>query len=177
MRKGTLRVVNKCQCGLNFADLNFHREDFMIRRELLGALSITAAGLVGAIGRVARADQDEHHGEVHESCLKHCQACKRECDEAFHHCYAKLAEGEKAYAKALHLVADCTGFCDLSATLIGRRSSLMVHACAACTEACKTCGAECDQLDLPKLKNCAKACRDCEASCRAMVKSLVGHHD
>ncbi|MFI5458734.1 MAG: hypothetical protein ACHRXM_25175 [Isosphaerales bacterium] len=58
----------------------------MIRRELLGALSITAAGLVGAIGGVARADQEDHHDEVHEGCLNKCQACKRECDEAFHHC-------------------------------------------------------------------------------------------
>jgi hypothetical protein len=49
----------------------------MIRRELLGALSVTAAGLVGAIGRIARADQDEHHGEVHERCLKHCQGLPR----------------------------------------------------------------------------------------------------
>jgi hypothetical protein len=33
----------------------------MICRELLGALSVTAAGLVGTIGRVARADHDVPH--------------------------------------------------------------------------------------------------------------------
>jgi len=153
-----------------------HREHTMIRRELLGALGITAAGLAGAIGRVARADQEDHHDEVHESCLKNCQACERECDEAFHHCYARLAEGKKEYAKVLHLVADCAGFCDLSATLMARRSSLMVHACAACAAACQACGAECDQYNEPKLKDCARACHDCEASCRAMVKFMGEHH-
>jgi hypothetical protein len=148
----------------------------MVRRELLGALSITAAGLVGAMGRVVRADHEDHHDEVHESCLKNCLACKRECDEAFHHCATAVAEGKKEYAKALHLVADCAAFCDLAATLMARRSSLMIHACEACAAACQACGALCDQYQMPKLKDCARACHDCEASCRAMVKALGGHH-
>jgi hypothetical protein len=148
----------------------------MVRRELLGALSITAAGLLGAIGRVARADHENHHDEVHESCLKNCLACKLECDQAFHHCTAALAEGKKEYARALHLVADCAAFCDLSATLIARHSSLMVHACAACASACQECGSECDKFNMPKLKDCARACHNCESACRAMVKSAGDHH-
>jgi hypothetical protein len=143
----------------------------MIRRELFGALGITAAGLAGAIGRSARADEQDHHDEVHEGCLKNCQACKRECDEAFHFCYSVLAEGKKEYAKALHLVADCAPFCDLSAALIARRSTLMTVACEACAHACQACGNECEKFTDPDLKDCARACRDCEASCRAMIKS------
>jgi hypothetical protein len=50
-----------------------------------------------------------------------------------------VAAGKKEYAKALHLVADCAKFCDLSADLIASRSPFMVHACLACTEACKAC--------------------------------------
>jgi hypothetical protein len=147
----------------------------MVRRELLGVLSISAAGLAGAIGRVARADDEGPHDEVHERCLKNCQACKRECDEAFHESAVALAEGKKEFAKALSLVADCAAFCDLSATIMARRSSLMIHACAACAAACQACGLECDQLDVPKLKECARICRDCEASCRAMVKAMGGN--
>jgi hypothetical protein len=153
-----------------------HWENVMIRREILGALSITAAGLVGAIGRVARADQEGHHDEAHENCFTNCQACKRKCDEAFHFCSDALAQGEREYAKPLHLVADCAAFCGLSATLIARRSPLMALACAACAEACKVCGTECDKFEAPALKECVRACRDCEAACRAMVMSLGGHH-
>jgi hypothetical protein len=148
----------------------------MVRRELLGALSVTAVGFAGALGRMARADDESHHGDVYESCLKNCQACKRACDETFHKCAQALAQGRKEYVKALHLVADCALFCELSATLMGRRSSLMVAACATCAEACQACGAECDQLDEPALKDCAGACHECAASCRAMVKALGGHH-
>ncbi len=135
-----------------------------------------AAGLVGATGRVGGADHEVHHDEVQESCLKNCQACKRQCDQAFHHCLGKLAKGEKGYAKASQLVADCAAFCDLSATLIARRSPLMLHACAACAVACQDCGAECDKFNDPELKDCPMSCHDCEATCRLMVKSLGGHH-
>jgi hypothetical protein len=47
-------------------------------------------------------------------------------------------------------------------------------ACAACAEACKTCGAECDKFDSPEMKACAKACRECERTCREMVKAMGG---
>jgi hypothetical protein len=148
----------------------------MLRRDLLGALSMSAVGLASAVGRSAGAEHEDHHDNLYESCLKNCQACKRACDETFHQCTEALAQGKREYAKALHLVADCSEFCDLSATVMGRRSSLMVAACAACAKACQDCGAECDQFDIPALKDCARACHDCEASCRAMVKATGGHH-
>jgi hypothetical protein len=148
----------------------------MDRRALLGALSITATGWVGVIGRAARAENEDQRDQVHESCRKNCQACKRECDQAFHYRRGKLAKGEKGYANALHLVADCTAFCDLSATLMARRSPLMVYAFAAFAEACQDCGAECDKFKDQELKDCAKTCRVCEATCRSMVKSLGGRH-
>ena len=127
----------------------------MFRREMLGTLTLTAAGSACAIGRVARAGHEDHHDEVHESCFKNFQACKWKCDLAFHHCYANLAEGDKAYAKALHLVADCAAFCDLSATLIARRSPLVPHAKSWCALACQDCGTECDKFTERELNDCA----------------------
>jgi hypothetical protein len=148
----------------------------MVRRELLGTLTITALGLGHAVGRVAGTESEHHRDEVHETCLKHCQACKRECDQAFHDCYTKLAERDKQCAEALHFVADCAALCDLSATLIARRSPLILHACAACSEGCQDCGAECDKFNDHELTDCAKSCHDCEGTCRSMVKSLGGQH-
>jgi hypothetical protein len=148
----------------------------MVRRELLGTLTITALGLGHAVGRVAGTESEHHRDEVHEACLKHCQACKRECDQAFHDCYTKLAERDKQCAEALHFVADCAALCDLSGTLIARRSPLILRARAAHAEACQDCGAGYDTFNGPELKHRAKNCRDCEGACRSMVKSLGGQH-
>ena len=111
----------------------------MDRRELLGVLGTTAAGLVAVTGRAAGAvRQGLHHSEIHEACIKACQECSRSCNETFHHCYEQVAQGKKEHAKALHLVADCAKFCNLSSDLVANGSPLMAHACAACAEACKT---------------------------------------
>src|SRR4051812_9125653 len=90
--------------------------------------------------------------------------------------YTQVDAGKKEYAKALHLVADCARFCDLSAALIASQSPLMVHACLACAEACKACATECDRFDSAEMKSCVKACRDCETTCRAMVKAMGHDH-
>jgi hypothetical protein len=147
----------------------------MDRRELMGVVGATAAGLVAVAGGAARAQHAGHHDKTHADCLKACQDCSRECNESFHHCYEQVAQGKKEHAKALHLVADCAKFCDLSATLVANQSPLMVHACAACAEACKVCAAECDKFDSGQMRECAQSCRTCEAACRAMVKAMGGH--
>jgi hypothetical protein len=158
-----------------FRFYRFERSTIMDRRQLLTTLGATAAGFVAA-GTSARAQHEGHHhrDKVHEDCLKACEACERSCNETFHHCYQQLAQGKKEHAKALHLVADCGKFCDLSADLIANQSPLMAHACAACAEACKACAAECDKFDSAELKACARACRECETSCRAMLKAMNG---
>jgi hypothetical protein len=147
----------------------------MDRRELLGVLGATAAGLAAVTGGRAGAAQGGHHDKVHEDCLKACQDCAKACDETFHHCYRQVAEGRREHAKALHLASDCAAFCGLSACMVARNSPLMVHACAACAEACKDCAAECDKFDSAEMKACAKSCRDCEQACREMVKAMGGH--
>ncbi len=48
----------------------------MDRRELLGVLGTTTAGLLAVTGRAAGAQsQEHHHSEGHEDCLKACQQC------------------------------------------------------------------------------------------------------
>ena len=145
----------------------------MDRRELLGVLGTTTAGLLAATGRAAGAQgHAHHHSEGHEDCLKACQQCARSCNETFHHCCEQAALGKKEHAKALRLVADCARFCDLSADMVAGSSPLMVYSCAACAEACKACAAECDKFDAPEMKGCAKACYACEKTCRAMVRAM-----
>jgi hypothetical protein len=85
-----------------------------------------------------------------------------------------VAAGKKEHARALRLVADCEGFCRLSASMIARHSVLMMYSCAACADACRDCGQECAKFDDPAMKACAAACVACENSCRAMVKAMGG---
>jgi hypothetical protein len=56
--------------------------------------------------------------------------------------------------------------------LVASSSPLMVHSCAACAEACKTCAAECERFESREMKDCAKACSACEKTCRAMVQEM-----
>ena len=148
----------------------------MDRRELLGMIG-AATGLGAVAGSNARAQHEGHHrDEVQEVCLKASESCERTCNETFHHCYTKVAEGKKEHAKALHLVADCARFCDLSADLIASQSPLMVHACLACAEACKACATECDRFESAEMKSCVKACHECETTCRAMAKAMGHDH-
>ena len=141
----------------------------MDRRELLGVLGTTAAGLVAVTGGAAGAvRQGLHHSETHEACIKACQECSRSCNETFHHCYEQVAQGKKEHAKALHLVADCAKFCNLSSDLVANGSPLMAHACAACARHARRAKTECDKFSASEMKNCAKMCLACEKTCRAM---------
>jgi hypothetical protein len=147
----------------------------MVRRELLGVLGTTTAGLIAMPAINAYAKQEGAHDQTHAECLKACDDCARECNETFHHCYEQVAMGKKEHAKALRLVADCAKFCDLSASLIASQSPLMIHSCAACAEACKACASECGKFDSAQMTECAKSCHTCEGTCRAMVKAMGGH--
>ena len=74
----------------------------MDRRELLGVLGTTTAGLLAVGGAVlrpgtpsgAQASQRVRTRTVSEA----CQESARACSETFHHCYEQLAEGKKEHA-------------------------------------------------------------------------------
>jgi hypothetical protein len=145
----------------------------MQRRECLGVLGATAAGLAAISATSAQAQHSVTLDKAHESCYEACSSCAKSCDMTFHHCVRMLAEGKKEHARALHMVADCAEFCKLSATMIARHSPLMVQSCASCAEACKACAAACSKFDSEEMKACAEACKKCEESCREMVKAMT----
>ena len=151
----------------------------MDRREMLGVLGATAAGLAAVTGRTVLA-QDAHtkhaggHSGVHEDCLRACSDCLVDCNKTAHHCFELVAAGKKEHAKALHLTVDCEEFCGMSLKLVARSSPLISTACEACAKACDECAAECEKFSTdPQMQACAKSCRDCAKSCRVMVKAVV----
>lgn len=148
----------------------------MDRREMLGMLGAGAIGLTAMSGREALAeDECCKMDAVHKECLEACADCAKTCDMTYHHCLMLVAEGKKEHARPLQFVADCAGFCALSACNIARHSPLMAHSCSACAEACKDTRAVVAKFDSEEMKAAAKALEKCEKSCRAMVKSM-GHH-
>jgi hypothetical protein len=149
----------------------------MNRREVLGALGVTAAGLAALAGTPARADEPtgpHQHGEL-DKCAKACADCMNSCTSCFHHCAHQLADGKKEHAVTMQTCNDCAEICAAAAKIVGRHGPLSGPVCDACARSCDTCAAACEKFASDEhMKACAKACRDCARACREMLKH-VGH--
>ena len=149
----------------------------MERRELLGTLGATAAGLATVAGGKAIAQGEGAHAGghddlAHHKCAKDCFDCALECETCFHHCVTQLAAGKQAHAKAVHLTIACADACVTAGRLVARKSPLMVSTCRACAECCDACAVECEKHDDATMKKMAQMCRKCAASCREMIKAM-----
>jgi len=148
------------------------------RREILSALATGAAGVALAANRTDAADDgssegDAKHKAMMKSCCDACGECARACNTAFHHCVEQAAGGKLPHARMAQITADCAAFCELSAKLISRHSTLMPLSCRACADACRRCAQDCATLDTDlEMKTCVDACSRCEESCRNMVKTM-----
>jgi hypothetical protein len=146
----------------------------MDRRELLGVLGATAAGLATVAGAgEARASQ-EGKDDIHERCARACMDCEMMCNHAFHHCYEQIKAGKQDYARPMHLCVDCGDVCSTAGKLVARMSPLMTHTCRACAASCDDCIAACEKLDTPDIKEFVATLRKCAKSCREMVQAMGG---
>jgi hypothetical protein len=150
------------------------------RREILGALGMSAAGIAlwadKTLATAAQSgDDDPKHAGMKKSCCDACGECAQACNKAFHHCVEQAAGGKPRHAKMAQTVADCAAFCALSAEMISRQSMMMVLSCRACADACRRCAQECQTFDTDLgMKVCLDACERCEETCRNMVKAMGG---
>jgi hypothetical protein len=148
-------------------------ETTMDRRELLGYMGISAAGLLAASQvEVFAGEKDEGHASEH---VKTIGQCALACNEAAHHCLEHLkqesSEHREHHARAHELTMDCQAFCTLTAVLTARSSPLAQFAHQACAEACRCCAEECEKGHGEIMENCAKKCRECAELCRTMGKA------
>ena len=140
----------------------------MDRRQLLGVLSASAAGLVALGGGQALADLEEPYDDP----IKTLGECAKICDEAANHCLDELRKGGKhaeAHAKTHEAVMDCQAFCVLTATLMARKSPMAKYAHLGSVAACRDCAAACEDCQHSIMKECAKLCRECEKYCSRMA--------
>lgn len=154
----------------------------MERRELLGVLGATAAGLAAVTGGQAlaqdrkKADDHKHgEGDIHEKCAEACVDCEKECNQGFHHCFKQVQAGKAGHAKAMHLCVDCGDICGTAGKHVARMSPLMAITCHACAESCDACIKECETLNDPEMKETIASLKACAATCREMVKAMGGH--
>ena len=142
----------------------------MNRREMLGALGTTAAGLVVVTGvSSAGAQEKPEDMSAHDKAAKACADCLLECSKCMRHYVQQLAEGKKEYAKAAELCCDCRACCACAAECC--RGPMAHTMCEACAKCCDDCAAECEKIASDEvLKACAKSCRACAEACRAMMK-------
>jgi hypothetical protein len=161
--------------------MHLREEKIMDRRELLGVLGATAAGLAAVTGGETLAQQAKPHaheegrGDIHEKCAEACVDCEKHCNQGFHHCYRQISSGKQQHARAMHLCVDCGEVCSTAGKLVARMSPLMTYTCHACAESCEACIAECEKLNDPEMKETIAALRTCAQSCREMVKAMGGH--
>lgn len=146
----------------------------MDRREMLGVLGATAAGLT-AVGGSAAVAQQHHQDNIHEECAEACVTCAKVCNQGFHHCYKKVTEGQKEHAKSMHLLADCGDICATAGKLVARMSPLMVHTCAACGASCEDTLKVVQAIHDDEMRETIQTLQKCRDTCREMVRQMGGH--
>jgi len=104
-------------------------------------------------------------------CAKACDDCARMCETCSSHCARLLTEGKKEHQITFQLCQDCAAVCDAAGRITAKDGPMSQLICAACADACKRCGDECEKhADDPMMKHCALECRKCEKVCREMIK-------
>lgn len=152
----------------------------MDRREMLGMLGATAAGLTAAAGKAGAHQQGAggaQDGDIHERCAEACVDCEKHCNHGFHHCYQQVQAGKQDHAKSMHLCVDCGEVCSTAGKLVARRSPLMTITCHACAEACEACIAECEKMNDAEMKEVVASLRKCAQTCREMAQAMGGHKE
>ena len=110
--------------------------------------------------------------ECTEACVECAQACSACADDS-------LAEAEvMQFIKSITLCLDCAVICDATRQVVTRQTEhdvdLLRAQVAACAEACRVCGAECQRhaAHHEHHRICGEACHRCEAACDRLAKAL-----
>lgn len=107
-------------------------------------------------------------------CAKVCDDCARVCNECNNHCARLVVEGQKHHQVTMRTCQDCAAICAVTSAILAREGPLSSTTLAACAQACKRCGDECEKhgADDPVMKRCMEECRRCEKACLEMLKSM-----
>lgn len=103
------------------------------------------------------------------ACSQTCSACADAC----------LCEGSVAELRTcITTDLNCADICATTARVLSRNTAfnteLVGALVRACVEACRVCGAECEQHadHHDHCRICAEACRSCEEACRELLTAM-----
>jgi hypothetical protein len=118
--------------------------------------------------------QGEHHtNDEMKKCIQLCRDCHAMCTQTIAHCL-KLG-GRHAAPDHIRLMEDCAQMCATAADYMLRESLFHDRICRLCSELCKQCGKDCEQVagDDQMVKQCIEMCRKCAGSCERMASKVA----
>jgi hypothetical protein len=108
------------------------------------------------------------------ACVAACYECAQTCTACADACLAEDMVAE--LRRCIRLNLDCADVCAATGALLSRQTepeeAVLRAQLAACAEACRACGEECERHAgmHAHCRVCAEACRRCEEACRQMVQ-------
>jgi hypothetical protein len=118
--------------------------------------------------------QEGHHTDDEmKKCIQLCRECHAMCTQTISHCL-KLG-GRHAAPDHIRLMEDCAQMCATAADYMLRESPFHDRICRLCSELCKQCGKDCEQVagDDQMVKQCLEMCRKCAGSCERMASKVA----
>ena len=108
-------------------------------------------------------EEGEEADDVIQQCVEDSNECSLVCTETV--TYALQMGGAHVELPVVRTLMDCADACQLSSTLLLRRSELAVRMCTLTAEICEQCAERCDQfLDDQWMVECSETCRRCAES-------------
>ena len=110
-----------------------------------------------------------HTDDEMGKCIQLCRDCHAMCIQTIAHCL-KLG-GRVATPDHIRLLMDCAQMCATNVEYMLRGSPFHDRICRLCSELCKQCGKDCEQMagGDQMVKQCAEMCRHCADSCERMA--------
>ena len=101
-------------------------------------------------------------------CIAACTESAQACNSLISYCLQ--SEGRHAEAAHVSVVMDCAEICQITASFLGRSSSLRPELTELCALACDRCAESCEESrDDQAMAECARRCRRCAELCRAIA--------
>ena len=109
-------------------------------------------------------------------CIDECHSCAETCTLCADDC---LSEPDVAsLVKCIRLDLDCADICTATGRVIARQTEYDANVTrailAACAQACRSCGDECEgHADHHEhCRICAESCRRCEQACNELLSAM-----
>lgn len=120
--------------------------------------------------------QQEGANEALIRCMEECYSCAQICTSCADAC---LGEAMVSHlTECIRKNLDCADICAVTGAVASRRTGsnaeVLRALIAACAEACRACGEECEShAEMHEhCRICAASCRQCEEACRAALNQM-----